>query len=136
MKAQEQSAFQIAQELLKFPDIKSIKFLGLKSHPQYDLVKRQMKILPAVLTVDFEDEFIAESVIKNTQLFGEKVSFGTADSKIEIPAKMSHETYSEKDLQKIGLTKATVRFSIGLENTEDLVQDIKEAIDCASLKVY
>lgn len=49
---------------------------------------------------------------------------------------MSHETYSEKDLQKIGLTKATVRFSIGLENTEDLVQDIKEAIDCASLKVY
>lgn len=135
MKAQELSAFIIAEELSNFSEVKSVKFPGLKSHSQYDLVKRQMKIIPAILTVDFEDEFIAESVIKNTKLFGEKVSFGTSDSRAEIPAKMSHASYSEEDLQKIGLTKATVRFSIGLENTEDLIQDIKQAIACAILKV-
>ncbi|WP_213068686.1 trans-sulfuration enzyme family protein [Flavobacterium columnare] len=131
-----ENGVKVAEFLVNHPKVEKVYYPGLENHPFHEVAKKQMKILPAVLTVDFEDEFIAESVIKNTQLFGEKVSFGTADSKIEIPAKMSHATYSEKDLQKIGLTKATVRFSIGLENTEDLVQDIQEAIDCASLKVY
>nr|WP_258929559.1 PLP-dependent transferase [Flavobacterium davisii] len=87
-----------------------------------------MKIIPAVLTVDFQNKCIAESVIKKTKLFGEKVSFGTVDSRVEIPAKMSHATYSEEDLAQIGLTSATVRFSVGLENTKDLIEDIKQAI--------
>ncbi|MDI9309061.1 MAG: PLP-dependent aspartate aminotransferase family protein [Limnohabitans sp.] len=136
MKAQEQSAIQLANQLLEFPEVKSVKFPGLPSHPQYELVKRQMKIVPAILTVDFEDEFIAESVIKNTKLFGEKVSFGTADSRAEIPAKMSHATYSEEDLIKIGLTKSTVRFSVGLENVDDLLQDIKQAVLASTIKVF
>lgn len=136
MKAQEQSAIQLANQLLEFPEVKSVKFPGLPSHPQYELVKRQMKIVPAILTVDFEDEFIAESVIKNTKLFGEKVSFGTADSRAEIPAKMSHATYSEEDLIKIGLTKSTVRFSVGLENVDDLLQDIKQAVAASAIKVF
>ncbi|MFK7115115.1 PLP-dependent aspartate aminotransferase family protein [Flavobacterium oreochromis] len=134
MKTQEESAFYMAQELVKFPEVKSVKFPGLPSHPQYDLVKRQMKIIPAIITVDFEDQIIAESIIKKTKLFGEKVSFGTVDSRAEIPAKMSHATYSEEDLEKIGLTRATVRFSIGLENRQDLIQDIKQAIACTTFK--
>lgn len=136
MKAQEQSAIQLANQLLEFPEVKSVKFPGLPTHPQYELVKRQMKIVPAILTVDFEDEFMAESVIKNTKLFGEKVSFGTADSRAEIPAKMSHATYSEEDLIKIGLTKSTVRFSVGLENVDDLLQDIKQAVSASTIKVF
>ena len=95
-----------------------------------------MKIIPAVLTVDFEDEFVAESVIKNTKLFGEKVSFGTADSRVEIPAKMSHATYSDEDLEKIGLTKATVRFSVGLENVADLLEDVQQAINKTVVKAF
>ncbi|AMA50065.1 MULTISPECIES: trans-sulfuration enzyme family protein [Flavobacterium] len=134
MKAQEQSAFQIVEELLKCPEVKSVRFPGLKTHPQHNLVKKQMKIIPAILTVDFENEFITQSVIENTKLFGEKVSFGTTDSRVEIPSKMSHATFSESALQAIGLTKNTVRFSIGLENTKDLIQDIKQAIACPTLK--
>lgn len=134
MKTQEQSALRLAKYLLEIPEVIDVKFPGLSSHPQYELVKKQMKIVPSVLTVQFENEELAESVIKNTRLFGEKVSFGTADSRLEIPARMSHATYSEEDLKKIGLTKATVRISVGLEDTEDLIQDLKQAIDSVVLK--
>lgn len=134
MKTQEQSALRLAKYLLEIPEVIDVKFPGLPSHPQYELVKKQMKIVPSVLTVQFENEELAESVIKNTRLFGEKVSFGTADSRLEIPARMSHATYSEEDLKKIGLTKATVRISVGLEDTEDLIQDLKQAIDSVVLK--
>ncbi|RVU91390.1 PLP-dependent transferase [Flavobacterium columnare] len=128
MKAQEKSALQLANQLQEFSEVKSVKFPGAVSHPQYKLARKQMKIIPAVLTVDFQNKCIAESVIKKTKLFGEKVSFGTVDSRVEIPAKMSHATYSEEDLAQIGLTSATVRFSVGLENTKDLIEDIKQAI--------
>ena len=136
MQAQEQSARVLAEQLLTFTEVKSVKFPGLVTHPQYELAKRQMKIIPAVLTVDFEDAYIAEAVVKNTKLFGEKVSFGTADSRVELPAKMSHATYSEEDLEKIGLTKATVRFSVGLENVNDLVEDVQQAVTTLVGKVY
>ncbi|MCL9806751.1 PLP-dependent aspartate aminotransferase family protein [Flavobacterium amniphilum] len=134
MKTQEQSALRLANYLLEIPEVIDVKFPGLPSHPQYELVKKQMKIVPSVLTVQLESEELAEALIKNSKLFGEKVSFGTADSRLEIPARMSHATYSEEDLKKIGLTKATVRISVGLEDTEDLIQDLKQAIQAVALK--
>lgn len=134
MKTQEQSAIRLANSLQELPEVIEVKFPGLPSHPQYALARKQMKIIPSVLTVQLESEELAEAVVKNTKLFGEKVSFGTADSRIEIPSRMSHATYSEEDLQKIGLTKATIRISVGLEDTEDLVQDIKQAIRAVALQ--
>lgn len=134
MKTQEQSAIRLAESLLEIPEVKEVKFPALPSHPQHALAKKQMKIIPSVLTVQLESEALAEAVVKNTKLFGEKVSFGTADSRIEIPARMSHATYSEEDLKKIGLTKATIRISVGLEDTEDLIQDLKQAIAAEVLK--
>ncbi|MEI7597170.1 MAG: PLP-dependent aspartate aminotransferase family protein [Bacteroidota bacterium] len=128
MKIQEASALKIAEFLQKHPDVIDVKFPGLKSHPQFELAKSQMKIIPAVLTINLVSEEKAEQLIKNSKLLGEKVSFGTADSRIEIPSKMSHATFSEEDLIKIGLTKSTVRISVGLEDTQDLIDDITEAL--------
>lgn len=134
MKTQEQSAIQLSEFLLSLSEVFEVKFPGLPSHPQYELAKRQMKIIPSVLTITLKSAEKSEQLIRNTKLFGEKVSFGTSDSRLEIPSKMSHATYSEEDLKKIGLTHATVRIAVGLENVDDLIADIQQALKIETSK--
>ena len=128
MKAQEESALKIAKFLKNFPQIKSVKFPALEDFEQYHLAKKQMSIIPAVLTIQLQDEETANQLINNTKLFGKKVSFGTSDSRLEIPAKMSHATNSKDSLASKGIDNATVRISVGLENTEDLIEDLSQAL--------
>jgi cysteine-S-conjugate beta-lyase len=128
MKAQEQKAIQLSEFLATLSDVTDVKFPGLPSHPQYELAKSQMEIIPSILTITMTSVEKAEQLIRNTRLFGEKVSFGTSDSRLEIPSKMSHATYSEEALKTIGLTHATVRISVGLENIGDLISDIQQAL--------
>ena len=128
MKAQEESALKIAKFLKTFPQIKSVKFPALEDFEQKELAKKQMSIVPAVLTIQLENEEAANKLISNTKLFGKKVSFGTSDSRLEIPAQMSHATNSKDSLDSKGIDNATVRVSIGLENTEDLIEDLSQAL--------
>ena len=128
MRIQEESAKKIAQFLKLHNEVLEVKFPGLTEHSQFELAKKQMKIIPSVLTVNLSSEEKAEQLIRNTKLFGEKASFGTSDSRMEIPSKMSHATFSNEDLAKIGLTKSTVRISVGLEDTQDLIDDITQAL--------
>lgn len=128
MKAQEESALKIAKFLKTFPQIKSVKFPALEDFEQKELAKKQMSIVPAVLTIQLENEKAANKLINKTKLFGKKVSFGTSDSRLEIPAQMSHATNSKDSLDSKGIDNATVRVSIGLENTEDLIEDLSQAL--------
>ncbi len=128
MKAQEESALKIAKFLKTFPQIKSVKYPALEDFEQKELAKKQMSIVPAVLTIQLENEEAANKLISNTKLFGKKVSFGTSDSRLEIPAQMSHATNSKDSLDSKGIDNATVRVSIGLENTEDLIEDLSQAL--------
>ncbi len=128
MRIQEQSALEIAAFLKSHPDVVQVKFPGLPDHPQYELARRQMQIIPAVFTLNMVSEAKAAQLIRNADLFGEKASFGTSDSRMEIPSKMSHASFSEAALAKIGLTKSTVRISVGLEYTQDLIDDIIHAL--------
>jgi len=129
MKAQEESALKIALYLEKHIEIVEVKFPGLVSHPQYKLAKKQFKIIPSVLTIQLRSAEKAEKFIKNCKLFGEKVSFGSADSRLEIPSRMSHATNSVEDLIEKGISPATVRIAVGLEDTNDLIQDITQALN-------
>ncbi len=91
MKAQEASALKLAEFLETHSEVLEVKYPGLPSHPQYELAKRQLKIIPAVLTIELKSPEKAEDFIKKCRLFGEKVSFGCADSRLEIPARFSRQ---------------------------------------------
>jgi len=130
MKAQEASAIKIAKFLEKHDEVLEVKFPGIPSHPQYELAKKQLKIIPSVLTIELKSAEKAERFIKKSKLFGEKVSFGSADSRLEIPSRMSHATNTEEDLAAKGLSYSTVRMAVGLEDTDDLIQDIIQALKC------
>jgi len=124
----EKVSIKIAQFLEDQDYITKVTHPALKSHPQYDLAKEQMDYIPGVFCADFESLELAEKFIENTKIFGEKCSFGSPDSRVEIPAKISHASFSKEELEAIGIAEGTVRFSIGLENYEDLIEDIKQAV--------
>lgn len=128
MQEHQKSALEIAHFLEEQSYIKSVNFPALETHPQYALAKKQMKYIPGVFTVDFESVELAEQFIEKTKIFGEKCSFGSPDSRVEIPAKISHASFSKEELAAIGISDSTVRFSIGLENVEDLIADIQQAV--------
>ncbi len=128
MKAQEKSSKKLASWLEKQDFIKKVTHPALKSHPQKALAKKQMEIIPAVFCADFKSVELAEKFIKNAKIFGEKCSFGSPDSRAEIPSKISHASFSKEELKSIGISDSTVRFSIGFEDLEDLKEDILQAI--------
>lgn len=128
MKAQQESAIIVAGFLKTISKIKEVRFPALEDFEQYDLVKKQMSVVPSVLTIQLDSEESADKLLVSTKLFGKKVSFGTADSRLEIPAKMSHATNSESCLASKGIDNATVRISVGLENTDDLIEDLARAL--------
>ena len=128
MAEHEKNSILIAKFLEEQDCIVKVTHPALKSHPQYDLAKSQMAYIPGLFCVDFNSIELAESFIENTKLFGEKCSFGSPDSRVEIPAKISHASFSKEELAAIGISDSTVRFSIGLENVEDLIADIKQAV--------
>lgn len=128
MKEHEQLSIKIANFLQEQDYIKKVTHPALKSHPQYELAKKQMQYIPGVFCVDFVSEELAEKFIENSKIFGEKCSFGSPDSRVEIPAKISHASFSKEELAAIGISDSTVRFSIGLENIDDLIEDIKQAV--------
>lgn len=130
MKVQEESALKLAHFLENHSEVLEVKYPGLPSHPDFELAKRQLKIIPAILTIKLKSTEVAEEFIKKCRLFGEKVSFGSSDSRLELPFRMSHATNSEEDLAEKGICKATVRIAVGLENTDDLIQDIVQALKC------
>ena len=128
MKEHEKNSVKIAKFLEKQEYITKVTHPALKSHPQYDLAKKQMKYIPGVFCADFKSLKLAEKFIENSKIFSEKCSFGSPDSRAEIPAKISHASFSKKELEAIGIAEGTVRFSIGLEDVNDLIKDIKQAL--------
>ena len=128
MKASEKLAKKFAKWLEKQDFIEKVTFPALKSHPQRALAKKQMKIIPSVFCADFKSVELAEKFIENAKIFGEKCSFGSADSRVEIPSKISHASFSKEELKAIGISDSTVRFSIGFEDLKDLKEDLLEAI--------
>lgn len=128
MKVQEENALKLAAYLSERQDVMKVCFPGLECHPQHTLAVKQMKICPGILTVDMINSSQAAKFITNTKYFGEKASFGTVDSRIEMPSKISHHSFTEEDLNAIGITANTLRISVGLENINDLIRDIESAL--------
>lgn len=79
---------------------------------------------------------MVSGIVRNLRLFGQKVSFGCADSRIELPADMSHASLSEAELNAHGLSRRLIRLSVGLEDSRDLIRDFENAVKlCAVCEV-
>ncbi len=124
-----ENAMEVAQFLSYHPKITQVIYPGLKTHPQHELAKRQQRGFGGMISFMVEGGREAGRIVMdNVQLCTLAVSLGDVDTLIEHPATMTHSTYSEEELLKVGIDPGMVRLSVGLENVEDIIEDLRQAL--------
>jgi cystathionine gamma-lyase/cystathionine beta-lyase len=127
-----QNAAAIAAFLEKHPRVKRVFYPGLKSHPHYKIAKRQMKGYSGMVSFEILGGAKAvKSFLRRVKIFSLAESLGGVDSLAEHPASMSHAAMPEKFRKKVGITDNLIRLSIGLENIDDLREDLEQALEHA-----
>lgn len=108
-----------------------VQFPGLPSHPQYDLHRRQARGAGAVLSFRTGDVTTSERIVGSVKLWAISVSFGAVNSLISMPCRMSHASIDEKTRRERGLAEDVIRLCVGIEDVEDLLDDLKTAVRSA-----
>lgn len=120
----------IANWLRNYPKIGKVYWPGFDDHPGYAIAKKQMRDFGGMLSFTLKDESVenAMRVLSSTKLFSLAESLGGVESLINHPASMTHASIPREERIKNGLTDSLIRLSIGIEDAEDLTEDLKEAI--------
>jgi cystathionine gamma-lyase len=128
MERHEKNAMQLVKFLSDSGAAKKIYYPGLPSHSQHELAKKQMRGFGGMISVDFGDIETAKKVLKNVKIFTLGESLGGVESLISHPATMTHGSVPKQEREKLGITDGLVRFSVGIEDIEDLINDVKNAL--------
>ncbi|HWQ63138.1 MAG TPA: cystathionine gamma-synthase [Methanospirillum sp.] len=129
MERHEKNAIAIATYLENNDKIEGVYYPGLASHPQHDLAKRQMTGFSGMLSFEIKGgEREAQKFLSNLHLFALAESLGGVESLIEHPATMTHASIPPEERRKIGVSDALIRISVGIENVEDLIFDLDQAL--------
>lgn len=124
------NARKVAEFLEKHPAVESIKYPGLKSFPQYELAKKQMRLPGAMIAFEVKGGIEAGKKLMNTvELCKLAVSLGDAETLIQHPASMTHSPYTEEERAAAGISEGLIRLSVGLEDAEDIISDLEQALD-------
>ncbi|QHD93510.1 methionine gamma-lyase [Proteus terrae subsp. cibarius] len=124
-----QNAQRIAQYLEDNPKVETIYYPGLVSFPQYELAKRQMRLAGGMIAIELKGGIKAgREFLNRLNLFSRAVSLGDCESLAQHPATMTHATYSAEERQRHGISDGLIRLSIGLEDVNDLIADLKQAL--------
>src|SRR5690606_4745903 len=116
------------------PGVESVIYPGLPSHPQHELAKRQMSGFGGMISVRIRGgNEEARTFMKSLKLFTLAESLGGVESLVELPAVMTHASIEPEVRRALGITDNLVRLSVGIEDTEDLRQDIAQALEKAAV---
>ncbi|TDU39857.1 cystathionine beta-lyase [Gelidibacter sediminis] len=128
VKAQNRNAKKLAKFLSQHDNVKQVYYPGLKSHPQYDLAKSQMKGFGGMLSFELADGLDAMAFQKELKLIKSSMSLAGVESTVLSPHKTSHSLLSQEERDAIGVSDNLIRFSVGIESKKDLIADIEQAI--------
>jgi len=126
----QQNAIRIAEYLEKHPKVAWVKFPGLKSHPQYELGTKQMDGPGCMISFELKGGVEAGRILmNNVHLALLAVSLGGVETLIQHPASMTHSKLSKEKRELAGITDGLVRFSVGIEDVQDIMEDLGNALD-------
>jgi cystathionine gamma-lyase len=125
-----ENALKIANFLAAHQKVSKVYYPGLETHPTHDVAKRQMKMFGGMISFDlFDDsEAAAKAVLEGTKYFSLAESLGGVESLIGHPASMTHASIPREERLKVGLTDSLIRLSVGIEDVEDLIDDLARAL--------
>ena len=118
----------IARYLEAHPKVKRVLYPGLPSHPQHEIAKRQQRGFGAMLAFDLSGLEAARRLLNSVKLCSLAESLGGVETLISLPALMTHASMPPAVRQQIGITEGLVRLSVGLEDAEDLIADLDQAL--------
>ena len=125
------NARAIANFLKAHPKVKDIYYPGLESHKGHEIAKRQMRDFGGMISFNLKEDTTeaAAKVLEKTHYFSLAESLGGVESLIGHPASMTHASIPRADRLAVGLTDSLIRLSVGIEDVEDLIADLKQALD-------
>ena len=124
------SAIQLATLIQQHKAVSQVYYPGLTSHPQHELAKRQMKDFGGMIAFELKGGYEAGiRFMDKLKLAMRAVSLGDAETLVQHPASMTHITYSPEDRIQHGISDGLIRISVGLENLQDIIDDIQQALD-------
>lgn len=125
---QTHNAMKIAQFLYEQDWVKQVFYPGLKSHPQYELARDQMSGFGGMLSFELVEEIPSTLFLSKLNLIKDVLSLGGVETTILSPAKTSHSLLSDTERQSQGITNQVLRLSCGIENHEDIIEDLNQAV--------
>jgi cystathionine beta-lyase/cystathionine gamma-synthase len=128
MKAHEENGMAVAQFLATQPKLTRLAFPGLKSHPQHELAKKQQKGFGSMLSFDLGSREAAGRFLGALKLFISAESLGGVESLASHSATTTHFALSQADRDRLGITEGLVRLSMGIEDKDDLIADLEQAL--------
>lgn len=125
----QENAIKVADFLNSHPNVEWVKYPGLPSHPQYELAKKQMKGPGAMISFEVKGGVSAGKIVmNNVKLALLAVSLGGIETLIQHPASMTHSKMAAADKLKAGITDGLIRLSVGIEDVEDIIADLDQAL--------
>ncbi len=126
----QENAIKVAGFLQAHPKVAWIRYPGLENHPQYELAKSQMKGFGSMMSFGLKGGYDAgKKLMDNVHLAMLAVSLGGVETLIQHPASMTHAAVSKENKIAAGITDDLVRFSVGIEDVDDIISDLKNALD-------
>jgi len=125
------SALEIAKFLESHAKVNSVNYPGLKSSKSYDMAQKYLKdgMSSGLLSFVLDSRQKAQKVAESTKIFSLVVNIGDSKSIITHPASTTHQQLSKEELKSAGVPEGLIRLSVGLEDTQDLINDLKDALD-------
>lgn len=125
-----ENAQKVAEFLEKHPKIDKVYYPGLATHPGHEIAKKQMTGFGGIMSFELKGGFEAgKTLLNNVKLCALAVSLGDTETLIQHPASMTHSAYSKEELKEAGIPEGLVRLSVGLENVEDIIEDLEQALN-------
>ncbi|HVP27091.1 MAG TPA: PLP-dependent aspartate aminotransferase family protein [Candidatus Bathyarchaeia archaeon] len=130
MERHNENAMKVAQFLEKHPKVQRVYYPGLESHPQHELAKKQMSGFGGMISFDLKGGLEAGRKLMNSvKLCSLAVSLGAVETLIQHPASMTHAVVPKEERLKSGITDSLVRLSVGIEDVEDIIDDLEQAME-------
>jgi cystathionine beta-lyase/cystathionine gamma-synthase len=128
MEAHNRNGQRVAEYLDAHPRVERVYYPGLPSHPQHELAKRQMRGFTGMVSFEVNTLERARLVAENTRIFALAESLGGVESLVVHPALMTHASVPREMRERMGVSDGLLRLSVGIEDIDDLVADLDQAL--------
>ena len=125
------NTLKVVDFLKQAPQVDKVFFPGLPEHPNYETAKKELKQFGGMVSFEMKSFEAAKKALNNVKLCVLAVSLGDCESLIQHPASMTHSMCTKEEIEAAGFSDRLIRFSVGLEDAEDIIADLKQAFEAA-----